>query len=188
MAFDGVTTTKVIGSGGVGYDFGVGNVAQLTKVRFFMGQMTDKQAICVGHIRFQSSNDGTTWTDIFSGDKFMRKGWNSYNLTSPQSSQFFRMFNDDYINCPLTELEMIGNVVIDETATTKLCDVVITTNGGSTHTFTAAINYNDGATSKVTDITQDMEPTREEKPLQFQEVDFLLSMLRLLLRLMELPV
>jgi len=155
LAYDGITTTKVTGTGpvSVGYDFGAGNVAQLTKVRYFLGQMTDKQANCVNRIRFQSSTDGSTWTDVFVSDRYIRKGWNTNTFTTPQSSQFFRIQGDDLTNCPLTELEMIGNVVIDLTDTNKSCDIVVTTTGGSTQTFPAAVTYSDSATSKVSNIS-----------------------------------
>lgn len=154
LAFDGITTNKVTGTGGVsiGYDFGAGNVAQLTKVRYFLGTMTDKQTNCVDKVRFQSSLDGSTWTDVFTGGILMRKGWNVHNFIATESSQFFRMKVDNMAACPIAELEIIGNVVIDKTDVTKSCDVIVTTTGGSTQTFSGAVNYNDGATSKVTDI------------------------------------
>ena len=48
---------------------------------------------------------------------------------------------------------MIGNVIIDLTDTSKACDVVVTTTGGSTQTFPAAVTYSDSASSKVSNIS-----------------------------------
>ena len=156
LAFDGITTNKVGGSGavGVGYNFGAGNIAQLTSVRYFMGQMTDKQTNCVDKVKFQSSTDGTTWsTDVFTGDRLMRKGWNTNTFSSPVSSQYFRLHVEDIVKCPIVEVEMIGNIFVDDSATSKACDVHVTIGSGSPSLLTNKVNYQDGATTKVTSIS-----------------------------------
>ena len=156
LAFDGVTTNKVTGSGavGVGYNFGTGNIAQLSSVRYFMGQMIDKQTNCVGKVKFQSSTDGTTWsTDVFTGDRLMRKGWNTQTFSSSVSSQYFRLYVEDITNCPIVEVEMIGNIFVDDSATSKACDVHVTIGSGSPSLLTNKVNYQDGATTKVTSIS-----------------------------------
>ena len=156
-AFDGITTNKVTatadGSVSIGYDFGTGNVAELMKVRYFLGVLIDKQVNCVDKIKFQSSADGSTWTDVFVGDRYMRKGWNNNNFTESVGSQHFRFLIEDITNCPMREIQLIGNVVVEESLSSKSCDVEIITEGGDTQTFTGAVTYEDSATSKVTDIT-----------------------------------
>ncbi|CAI2373695.1 unnamed protein product [Moneuplotes crassus] len=156
LAFDGITTNKVTGTGavGVGYNFGVGNIAQLTKVRYFMGQMTDKQTNCVDKVKFQSSTDGTNWgTNVFVGDRLMRKGWNTNNFTTPVSSQYFRLYVEDIVSCPIVEIEMIGNKFINDSATSKACDVHVSIGSATPTLLPNKVNYQDSATTKVTGIS-----------------------------------
>ena len=156
FAFDGSTTNKVTGSGavGVGYNFGAGNIALLTKVRYFMGQMTDKQNKCVDKVKFQSSTNGINWDiDVFTGDRLMKKGWNTHTFDTPVSSQYFRLFVQDIVSCPIVEIEMIGNIFIDDSVTSKACDVHVEIGSESPVLLPNKVNYQDSATTKVTEIS-----------------------------------
>lgn len=154
-AFDGITTNKVDGykNVGVGYDFGTGNIAQLTSVRYFMGQMDNKPANCIDKVHFQSSSNGNDWVTLFSGDRFMKKGWNSHKFKTPAGSQYFRLFFERLDRCPVFEIEMIGNVFINDSATSRSCDVVVKIGEDSPTNLVNKVTYEDAATTTVTDIT-----------------------------------
>mgnify|MGYP000141481360 CR=1 FL=1 len=51
------------------------------------------------------------------------------------------------------EIEMIGNVLVNDSDTSKTCDVMIQFGSGTPAQLSNSVNYEDGATTKVTSIS-----------------------------------
>lgn len=133
--------------------FGTGKVGRVSKVRYFMNKMIDKQTNYVGKLKFQGSSDGTTWTDIFVADRYMREGWNVHTPTTAVKYQYYRFFSATKGACQVGEIELWGNIVEDSTSTSKTCDVVLKASGSQTQTFSSHITYQNSASSVVTGIS-----------------------------------
>jgi len=156
-AFDGITNTRFYSIFNnncyVQVMFDSSKVGRLTKVRYFMNRMTDKQTNFVDKLKFQSSSDGSTWTDVFTADAYLREGWNNYEPDSAIKAQYFRFFSATKEACQIGEIELWGNVVEDISEATKTCDVIVTAAGGETQTFENQVTYSNSASSVVTSIS-----------------------------------
>jgi hypothetical protein len=157
FAFDGLTSTKYMSYSNdncyVQSKFVDGKVGRLTKVKYFMNRMVDKQENFVGKLKFQYSSDGSTWTEVFSAPTDMREGWNVHTPDNPISAQYFRFYSATKSACQVAEIELWGNIVEDTSATTKTCDVVLIAPGSQTQTFAGGVIYKDTASSVVTSIS-----------------------------------
>jgi len=156
LAFDGSTTTQFTSNSNSCYvqvKFDSGKVGRLTKVRYFMNRMKDKQTNFVDKLKFQSSSDGSTWTDVFAADAYLREGWNTYEADSAIKAQYYRFYSATKEACQIGEVELWGTVVEDLSATSKTCDVVVTAQGDLTQSFTGKVTYDDTASSTVTGIS-----------------------------------
>ena len=136
-----------------------------------MNIMIDKQTNFVGKLKFQSSSDGSTWTDIFAVDTYLREGWNTYTPTNALKLQYYRFFSATKGAWQIGEIQLIGNIVESTTLTTKSWDVVVSASGRPTQTFSSQVTYLDAASSVVTSILQDIELTKEEKLSHLQWLD-----------------
>lgn len=157
LAFDGQTTTQYKSASTnncyVQAKFPTGLVGRLEKIKFFMGKMTDKPTNFVNILKFQESSDGTTWTDVWTADMYLREGWNVIMPDEPTTSNYYRFFAATYKACQINEIQLIGNVVENTNATSKTCDVQVTISGSSAQTFSSAVTYTDAATPLVTDMS-----------------------------------
>lgn len=97
LAFDGITSTDYKSSSNdncfVQVKFDDGKIGRVTSVKYYMNRMTDKQTNFVGKLKFQSSTDGATWTDVFAADTYMREGWNTNTPTNALEAQYYRFFS-----------------------------------------------------------------------------------------------
>jgi hypothetical protein len=58
-----------------GMEFKEGHVAMISQVKFFMGNIVDKN-VFINKTKFQGSQDGESYTDIFDIDDNIHEGWN----------------------------------------------------------------------------------------------------------------
>ena len=65
----------------IGAEFRDGFVGLISQVKWFMGDINDK-SIFNATTKFQGSNDGTTYTDIFAFDDNLHEGWNYHTWES----------------------------------------------------------------------------------------------------------
>ena len=156
LAFDGITSTQFTSNTNncfVQVKFTDGKVGRLSKLKYFMNRMTDKQTNFVNKLKFQASSDGTAWTDVFAADIYLREGWNEYKPNTYLKYQYYRFFSATKIACQVGEIELWGNEVEDTTASSKVCDVVVTAAGDQTQTFSSHVTYKDSASSVVSGIS-----------------------------------
>ena len=67
----------------VGMKFRPGFVGLLSQVKYFMNNIN--KATYSGNLKFQGSNDMSTWTDLFTVDDNIHEGWNyhSWDTSKP---------------------------------------------------------------------------------------------------------
>jgi hypothetical protein len=61
------------------------HVGVLDEVKFFINQLTDKTPFN-GNLKFQGSDDGTTFTDLWTIDLGVHEGWNSKDFETNKPS------------------------------------------------------------------------------------------------------
>ena len=57
----------------------------LNEVKFFITELIDKTPF-VGGLKFQGSDDGITFTDLWTIDETVHEGWNSHDFASDKPS------------------------------------------------------------------------------------------------------
>jgi parallel beta-helix repeat protein len=157
-AFDGTSLTQFTSASTnncyVQAAFESGKVGRLEKIRFFMKKMADKSINFVGKLKFQESSDATTWTDVYTATVSLREGWNEITPASALTSQYYRFFAANKEACQVAEVEFIGNVVENTSATSKACAVEVTLAGSAAESFADRVTYTDAATPVVSAISQ----------------------------------
>ena len=134
-------------------DFGSELIGRVSSVKYFMNRMTDKVTNFVGKLMFQGSNDNSTWEDIFTADIYIREGWNTYTPSSSLKYRYYRFYANSSSSCQVAEIQLMGNIVEDSSATTKVCDVMLYAPGNVSQTFSSHVTYDDAASSVVTGIS-----------------------------------
>lgn len=59
----------------IGVGFKEGHVGLISQVKYFMGDI-NTPSLYVDLLKFQGSNDNTTWTDLYTADDNIHEGWN----------------------------------------------------------------------------------------------------------------
>ena len=112
----------------MGGSFKENHVGMLSQVRYFLGDITDK-SIYVDKLKFQGSQDNSSWTDLYTADDNIHEGWN-YHKWETASEQpkyrFYRLFNPSNAQgCNMNEIKMNGVETIDDSAATYSCQVQV---------------------------------------------------------------
>ena len=113
MVFDGLLTMFPTISNSesecfVGGSFKAGHVGMLSQVKYFMGNIENKN-IYVDKLKFQGSDDKTSWTDLFAADENIHEGWNYHNWETSDEYpkyRFYRLYNSEKKGCLVSELKM----------------------------------------------------------------------------------
>jgi hypothetical protein len=80
----------------VGGSFKENHVGMLSQVKYFMGDINNKD-IYADKLTFQGSADNVTWVDLFTADENVHEGWNYYqweNATEQPRYRFYRLYNN----------------------------------------------------------------------------------------------
>lgn len=100
----------------VGMRFKPGHVGLLSQVKYFMGNIASK-ATYSGVLKFQGSDDGTTFTDLFSADDNIHEGWNYHEWTDaadkPRYNQY-RFYAAGASACRINEVKFTGVETVND--------------------------------------------------------------------------
>ena len=97
------------------------HVGVLDEVKFFINQLTDKTPFN-GNLKFQGSDDGTTFTDLFTVDLSVHEGWNTYDFeTNKPSYNIYRFQGAQSGSCRIGEVKLDGIESINSDATSYSC-------------------------------------------------------------------
>ena len=105
-----------------GMQFREGYVGILSKVRFFLGDKYEMTKFA-GLTKFQGSQDGNSYDDLFTFDENVHTGWNyhEWNETSQPKYRYYRIYGDTKNQCAVTEAELTGVETIDDSQDTYSC-------------------------------------------------------------------
>jgi hypothetical protein len=65
-------------------EFREGYIGVLDKVKYYLAVNRNKEQYYVDHLKFSGSDDGTTWTEIFTADLNAHTGWNYVEWMTPE--------------------------------------------------------------------------------------------------------
>lgn len=105
----------------VGMEFREGYVASLSKVKYIVADIAKDKFIDV--LAFEASNDGSTYTNLFTVDYNVGSGWNTHEFDSTDlpKYKFYRFKGSAASSCKLNEIQLYGVETIDDSATTYSC-------------------------------------------------------------------
>jgi hypothetical protein len=109
--------------------------ASLDEVSFYINDMTSNTPYIDG-LKFQGSNDGSTWVDLWVIDANVKQGWNTWfcggdqceevpgQYTKPAYSKY-RFYGSKSGACRITEIDVEGVIAVDETDASITCPMMI---------------------------------------------------------------
>lgn len=89
LAFDDsvlVTPSNSASTCNLGTVFKEGHVGVLSQVKYFIEGLTSSNFVNI--TKFQGSNDGTTYTDIFTINETIHEGWNYYKFDNSSMPRY----------------------------------------------------------------------------------------------------
>ena len=127
----------------VGGSFKANHVGMLSQVKYFMGDIEQKENYA-DLLKFQGSSDNTTWTDLFTADENIHEGWNYYQwevATDQPKYRFYRLYNSLDKGCDVNELKMSGVETVDDSGTTYSCPIAIEKDNEVLASITETVTY-----------------------------------------------
>jgi hypothetical protein len=136
----------------VGMKFRDGYVGSLSKVKYIVSDIAKENFIDV--LSFEGSDDGTTYTNLFTADQNVGSGWNTHDFdtTAPPKYKYYRFKGSAAKSCLLNEIQLYGVETIDNSDATYSCTPKLHLNG--TTTDLNDVTY-DGT---ITPLLQSIEP------------------------------
>ncbi len=139
-AFDGSVSTffddAASDTGNAGFDLGSGNAQRISYIRFYP-RSTYEGRMDGG--KFQGSNDGSSWTDLYTISGTPSSGWTSVSVSSATAWRYLRYLGPAGGYCNVAEVEFygmgriyVGNSIDDTIATVLAGNSGIRTDGGNT--------------------------------------------------------
>jgi hypothetical protein len=159
LASDGLLSTIYSSSAAtcyVGVDFGEYLRADITRIRYFPNRSWRAANAYILGATITASNDGTTWSTLFTVDSSVHTGWNIWRPSAALTTtyRYVRFEHNSTSKCQLGEFEVSGllyaGVITDVTVNTA--DVHFT-DGFHPVTWAGKVTYRDDATPVVTALT-----------------------------------
>lgn len=110
------------------------HVGVLDEVKFFINKLTNKTPFSGGNLIFQGSDDGTTFTDLWTVDASVHEGWNSkdFEAGSEPSYNIYRFQGKVAGSCRIGEVKLHGVESIDDDQSTYACTPKLMVDGAAT--------------------------------------------------------
>ena len=129
------------------------HVGVLDEVKFFINEMTDKSPY-VGGLVFQGSDDGVTFTDLWTVDAGVHEGWNGHDFEegSHPSFNIYRFQGSAQGACRVSEVKLHGVESIDSDEPSYTCTPKITLDGATT--ALSPVTYDAAVTPVLTGMSE----------------------------------
>jgi len=118
---------QVDGACHIGIKFKEGHVALLSQVKWFLKDFNDN-SIFADETKLQGSNDGVTYTDIFTMDENVHEGWNYHKWEDPADYpryRYYRFYGTKSGSCRINEIKATGVETVDSPDANKACSAVV---------------------------------------------------------------
>ena len=100
-----------------GTSFKVGYIGVISEVKYFMSRFN--RTNFVDKLRFEGSQDGITYSTIFTVSQEIHEGWNTYNYQGKELRyRFYRFYGPSAGSCIVGELGLKGFEVINNNDST----------------------------------------------------------------------
>lgn len=158
VPFDGTLVLKptegaqVDGGCHIGIGFKEGHVGLISQVKWFLGDISDK-TVYSGEAKLQGSNDGTTYTDLFTMDENVHEGWNYFKWEDASSYpryRFYRFYGTKAGSCIINEIKATGVETVDSPEANKACSAVVNIGATQTPLTSGLITYESTKTPLLT--------------------------------------
>jgi hypothetical protein len=108
-----------------GTEFAAGYVGLLEEVKIYFGSLS--KYYYADNLIFQGSNDGETYTDIFTVGKEIHEGWNYYDFEVDEmpAYRFYRFYGTESGSCTVNEVHLFGVEVIQDENSSYECTPII---------------------------------------------------------------
>jgi hypothetical protein len=153
--------------------FRAGYVGVLEGAQFFINNLVDKSPYTDGNLVLEGSDDGSTWTALWTVDATIHEGWNSYDFSEsdPQPSyNMYRLHGSMTGSCRVGEVQLTGVETIDDDASTHTCTPKIVLAGEEQITSLNPVTYAGASTPVLKEMS-----TRFASVLGGEEVTFSLD-------------
>lgn len=106
----------------VGIQLKENHVGVLTEAKYYIGSV-GTYAPYVDSLILQGSQDGVTYTDIYTVGAEVHEGWNVYSEFDESSTyyRYYRYYGTQSGSCAVTEIKFLGNEVVEDSNETKVC-------------------------------------------------------------------
>jgi hypothetical protein len=112
-------------------EFKEGHVGMLSQVKYFTPTISDK-TIMVDNTVFQGSDDGVTYTDLFTVDENLHEGYNYFYWEDPSEQpqyRFYRFYGPNKFGCFFNEITFSGVETINIEDDTLTCEAKLFVEG-----------------------------------------------------------
>ena len=156
-AFDGLTTTYYDSNNTecwLGVDAGAGMQVRADRFRFFPNMAWSWVNKKILYATFEGSNDMSSWNTLATVIQTVHTGWNVILSQSQTPYRYLRFKHNATSKCNLAEFQVWG--ILESSLTPTLSSAsadVIYKDGANTQTFSAALEFRQDKTSKVTSVS-----------------------------------
>lgn len=102
----------------------------LSKVKYFFTAF--ERATHPGVTKFQGSEDGVSYTDLFTVDELAHDGWNTFEWkvdASKPKYRYYRFAGSKLHSCDISEIRLSGVETISSSNENVVCDSELFVNG-----------------------------------------------------------
>jgi len=158
----------------VGMEFKENHVGMLSQVKYFMGDIDDKM-LYAGFLKFQASNDKTTWTDIFTADINVHEGWNKKeweDAADYPKYRYYRFFSTQSFGCNMREVKFRGVETIEDNNDDYTCSAKLVLGGVDSSETMNDVVYKKTLTPVLTKVEPRYGTAEGNTPIVFTGSNF----------------
>jgi hypothetical protein len=147
------------------------HVGVLDEVKFFINDLLDKTPF-VGNLVFQGSDDGDTFTDLYTADASVHEGWNFIDfLDEKPSFNIYRFQGSESGSCRIGEVLFHGLESIDDDEATYTCTPKLLLEGTEIGTLNP-VTFSADFTPVLTGMSTRFGSVLGDEPVEFYGTGF----------------
>mmetsp|Transcript_20884 Transcript_20884/g.32246 ORF Transcript_20884/g.32246 Transcript_20884/m.32246 type:complete len:613 (+) Transcript_20884:4414-6252(+) len=137
-----------------GMEFKENHVAVLSQVKYFMGDIDDK-LLYAGYLKFEGSNDKSTWTTLFTANVNIHTGWNYVNWDTEDEKpkyRYYRFISSMTNGCNMREIAFRGIETIENEDETYTCTPKLFLSGVESSASLNPVSFKGSITPALTKV------------------------------------
>ena len=148
------------------------HVGVLDEAKIFINKLTNKTPLIGGNLIFQGSNDGTTFTDLWTIDASVHEGWNSIDFDSGSQPAYniYRFQGKVSGSCRIGEIRLHGIESIDDNNASFSCTPKLMVDGVATDL--SPVTFDSTTTPVLTSLSTRFLSVKGSEPITFTGTGF----------------